>query len=171
MTDTQHSKGKFWLGVFFISLGIAILSPLIYRSPDSFKDHNIVGPLFGICLGLTFLIVGILRISKSRRIDEDSTDNINSSESSTSLDYFISSDRSSDTDKPKTPAFIKLVAWSPAIPLCILLIAQAGCDVFGLNTCREHYSFMEAMAYLGGLGWIASLPIAGMLKMIHSAAN
>lgn len=162
MTDMQNvssSKKKFWVGVLFTLLGVGLLSPLIYRSPESFNNRNVVGPFFGISLGLTFLIVGILRISKSRKPDAVSSSSAKVHKSS------------SKANKPRTPLFIKLVALSPAIPLCILVIVQAGCDVFNLNTCREHHLFMESMGYFGGLGWIISLPIAGMLKMIHSAAR
>lgn len=193
MTDSQNKSNaqrKSWLGIFFIFTGVVFLAPLFYRSPDSFNDRNVVGPFFGICLGLTFLIVGILRISKSQKPEEISSDRINEQFSMTHDDNImpkrnpeeISHDRVNEQfsiklssniepNKRKTPMFIKWVAWSPAIPLCILLIVQTSCDLFSLGTCKEHYSFMEVMGYFGGLGWIVSLPIAGMLKMIHSAAS
>lgn len=166
MTSTQNQsnfKRNFWLGVVSILLGIVCLAPLIYRSADSFKDRNVVGPFFGICVGLTFLIVGILRISKSRKPNEISSDCVKEQ-------FSIGHSDDIKPNKRKTPILIKLVAWSPVIPLCIALIASAGCDFFSLRTCREHYSFMENMGYFGGLGWLVSLPVAGMLKLIHSAA-
>lgn len=127
-------------------------------------SRNIVGPFFGVTLGLTFLIVGILRILKSTKHNDVPPDHVNEQASS-------SQSKDANPNKHKTPIFIKLVAWSPAIPLCIMLFTQTGCDHLGWEVCRENHSFMEAMAYLGALGWIVSLPIAGMLKLVYLAAR
>lgn len=163
-TSKSSSKTNQWLGIIFILMGFVFLAPLFYRSFSSIEHSNAVGSFFGIGLGLTFLIVGMLQISKSKKPQENSPDCITEQAPMWESHY-------PKPNKRKTPMFIKLVALSPAIPLCIVLITQAGCDFFSLTTCKEHYSAMEAMSYWGGLGWIVSLPIAGMLKLIHWAAR
>ena len=183
MTDlSNHSKNKrhFWPGVIFTCLGLVFLAPLFYRE---LSGQSAVGPFFGVCLALTFLIVGILRIIKSREIDEsqiashskrgDAIDQMNSSahvlEQNTQL-----STRNNEANKRTTPKFIKYVALSPIVPICVGLIVEVSCKLFGFGfgvSCGGYSSAREALAYFGILGWLISLPVAGMLKLVHSASK
>jgi hypothetical protein len=160
MTDRQNpssAKKKFRLGVFFTLAGLVILSPLIYRSPSSFEGQSAVGPFFGIAIGITFLIVGFLRISKSQQSDDPPSTSVSQHNDAI------------ETNVHETPKFIKWVALSPSVPLCVGFILELGCHLLHLNVSGGIRSLMEALAYLGAFGWIVSLPIAGLLKMIYSA--
>ena len=160
MTDRQNqsrANKKFRLGVFFTLAGIVILSPLIYRGPSSFEGQSVVGPFFGIAIGITFLIVGFLRISKSKQSDVPPSAAISRHDEVIQINVY------------KTPKFIKWVALSPFVPLCVGFILELGCHVLHLNVSGGIRSLMDALAYFGVLGWIVSLPIAGLLKMINSA--
>ena len=162
MQNSENNK-NFRVGVFYALLGLMILAPLFYRSLDSFQNRNAVGPFFGICLGITFLFSGIVRISKSRNLHESDFDpNL--------IDF---QDSNSDkSDKAKKPIFIKLVAFSPLIAIIIFFILGLGCEYLAFGyflKCHSDSGLITLLGYYGILGWFVSLPIAGMLSLINNS--
>lgn len=165
MQNSENNKKNFRVGVFYALLGLMILAPLFYRSLDSFQNRNVVGPFFGICLGITFLFSGIVRISKSRSSHENDFD--------PNLTDFKDSDPDK-SDKAKKPIFIKLVAFSPLIAIIIFIILGLGCEYLSFGyflKCHSDSGLITTLGYYGILGWFVSLPIAGMLSLINSSLN
>ncbi len=162
MQDSEKNK-NFRVGVFYTLLGFMILAPLFYRSLDSFQNRNVVGLFFGICLGITFLFSGVVRISKSR--------NSHKSDLAPNLIDFQESN-SDKSDKAKKPIFIKLVAFSPLIAIIIFIILMLGCEYLAFGyflKCHSDSGLIASLGYYGILGWFLSLPIAGMLSLINNS--
>lgn len=163
MQNLENNKKNFRMGVFYALLGLMILAPLFYRGLDSIENRNIVGPFFGICLGLTFLFSGIVRISKSRNSHESDFDPKLTD---------LQDSNSGKSDKAKKPIFIKFVAFSPLISIIAFFILGLGCEYLAFGyflKCHSDSGLITLLGYYGILGWIVSLPIAGMLSLINNS--
>ncbi len=179
----MKSKNKkfSWLGIIFTCIGLVFLAPLTYHD---FSRGSAVGPFFGICIGLTFLCMGFIRIAKSRQPDDYQVKSLENEKSATNLPN--SSEFSSkmvENPKETKPAsaglpvfmkFILCVALSPVVPLVAGLVAGVGCHfLLGFNDLGSciGYHLGESLAYFGVLGWLVSLPVAGLLMLIYGASQ
>lgn len=159
MSDKQKQPSTkiFREGVLFSLLGGLLL---FFLEPG----RNGLGIILGYPFGLALLTAGILRILKSQKPAETSTGRVS--------EHSLTEHRANaESGRRETPIFIKVVALSPIVPLCIVLITEASCALFSWCTQGEQRVFMETMGWLGIGGWLVSLPLAGMLSMVHSAAR
>ena len=172
----SENKKYFWSGVIFTCLGVVFLAPLTYHD---FSNGSAVGPFFGICIGITFTYMGIMRIKKSRQPDnyQASVSLVEASilNQPTAFEFVAKKIEVSEkikVEKSSIPLFIKCVALSPLLPLSIWILAEIGCRFMGYrNSTCIGYSLQESVAYLGVLGWFVSLPIAVLLSLIYSSSK
>jgi|GEM_PF-5906522 len=152
-------------GVFLTSLGLVCWLPLVNLDLSS---QNAVGLFFGFCLGLTFFLPGILRLIKALSMHTPSSAPQNEEVDQTTFDL-----TEHETDRNTTPKLILYVAFSPIVPLCIAVITQLSCHFlgFGFGLSCHGGGYGDVFAYYGFLGWLISLPIAGMMKLVHSTFN
>ncbi len=69
--------------------------------------------------------------------------------------------------KTGTPMIIKCIAFSPALFLAAGFIGALSCGLLGLRESCIFGNHQEEFMIIGGLGWFVSMPIAGLLKLLH----
>jgi hypothetical protein len=170
-----------WVGIIFICVGLVFLAPLTYHD---FSKGSVVGPFFGVCIGLTFLSMGFVRIQKTRQsgVSQGKSLQADITTINTSSLFDFSSKKAEKPRETKVPKkgvpsfakFILCVALLPVLPLVTGLSAGVVCDLLlgldSLGSCIGH-SWAETLAYLGVLGWFVSLPIALLLSLIYAASE
>ncbi|MBY0377775.1 MAG: hypothetical protein K2Q33_04350 [Gammaproteobacteria bacterium] len=167
---SSKNKSYLWPGIVFTCLGVALFS-LVF-----FLDFKQAGQkqVFDTCLGFIFLYLGIKRIIKSRQPDDFQEKLFDAEKLKTNQvsSFEFAEKKKEIPEKSSTPKFIKYVALFPLLPLSLMILAELGCRLLGFrdSTCIGIQN-SEALAYWGALGWLLSLLLAGLLKLIYSSSK